>query len=92
MRLSKREIAFIKKTVNSFIEGEIYIFGSQIDDNKKGGDLDIFIIPKFRKNYLEETALIKTLIEEKLLLKTDIIVSKNKNRDIEKEALKGIKI
>jgi len=92
MRLSKEEIAFIKKTINSFIDGDIYIFGSQIEDNKKGGDLDIFIIPKIKKNYLEEIALIKTLIEEKLLLKTDIIISKNKNRDIEKEALKGIKI
>ena len=95
MRLSKKEIEFIKKTINSILPSFIYIFGSQTDKNKKGGDLDLYLIPhqKISKNEeLEKIGLIKLIIEEKLLLKTDIILAKNKNRPIEKEALKGVKI
>jgi len=94
LRLSKKEIEFIKKTINSILPSSIYIFGSQTDKNKKGGDLDLYLIPhqKISKNEeLEKIGLIKLIIE-KLLLKTDIILAKNKNRPIEKEALKGVKI
>ena len=95
MRLSKEEIEFIKKTVNNILPSTIYIFGSQIDKNKKGGDLDLYLIPhqKFSKDEeLEKIGLIKLILEENLLLKTDIILAKNKNRDIEKEAMKGFRI
>ena len=34
---------FIKNTINSILKSEIYIFGSRLDDNKKGGDIDIFV-------------------------------------------------
>jgi len=95
LRLSKQEIEFIKKTINSILPSSIYIFGSQIDKNKKGGDLDLYLIPhqKISKDEkLEKIGLIKLILEENLLLKTDIILAKNKNRDIEKEAMKGVKI
>jgi len=93
MRLSNEEIKLIKKIVNKYINADIYIFGSQLDENKKGGDLDLYLILKEKPKELDyKIGLIKILIEEKLLLKTDIIISKNKNRTIEKEALKGVKI
>ena len=41
MRLSKRYIEVIKKYFKEFFEnGEIYLFGSRVDDSKKGGDID----------------------------------------------------
>jgi predicted nucleotidyltransferase len=45
MRLSKYEIKSIKQAFNQiFNDGEIYLFGSRLIDNIKGGDIDLFII------------------------------------------------
>jgi len=91
MRLTKDEIEFIKKTINKYLPSKIYIFGSRLDENKKGGDLDLYLIPKVKPS-LDKIGLIKIILEEKLLLKVDIVIAKNKNREIEKEALKGVEI
>ena len=92
MRLSKDEVKFIKNTINSILESEIYIFGSRLDDNKKGGDLDIYLIPKEKEDLTYKVGLIRMILEEKLLIPVDIVIAKDKNREIEKEALKGVKI
>ena len=45
MRLSEFEIETIKNTARK-IWGEeaiVYLFGSRIDDSKKGGDIDLYI-------------------------------------------------
>jgi len=95
MRLKKDEIELIKRVIKSMVKGEIYVFGSRIDDNKKGGDVDIYIIPDKNlsaKERLEILTEIKIKLEDKLFLPVDIVISKDKNRPIEKEAQKGIKI
>ena len=92
MRLSKDEVKFIKKTINSILESEIYIFGSRLDDNKKGGDLDIYLIPKEKEDLSYKVGLIRMILEERLLIPVDIVIAKDKTREIEKEALKGVKI
>ncbi|WP_457560413.1 nucleotidyltransferase family protein [Caminibacter sp.] len=93
MRLNNLEIEKIKKIILSeFKECEIYIFGSQLDNNKKGGDIDIFIIPKNRENLFRKKAMAKFFLEEELLRKIDIVIHSDFNREIEKEALRGIKI
>ena len=45
MRLSEFEIETIKELVEKhFGEGTtVYLFGSRTDENKKGGDIDLFI-------------------------------------------------
>lgn len=95
MRLKKDEIELIKKEIKKLIKGDIYIFGSQTDNNKKGGDIDIFIIP-FKKLSTKERVKIaneiKINLEWELFRNIDVIISKDLNRDIEKEAIKGIKI
>ena len=95
MRLSKEEIEFIKKEIKKLINGDIYIFGSRIDDKKKGGDVDIFIVPKEKLSVKDRVRLaneIKINLEYELMLPVDVVISKDLNRDIEKEAIKGIKI
>ena len=44
MRLSKKYIFVIKKYFNDFFQnGEIYLFGSRVFDDKKGGDIDLYL-------------------------------------------------
>jgi len=45
MRLDSKQKEALDKTVK-WIEDEIYLFGSRVDDTKKGGDIDILIFPK----------------------------------------------
>ena len=95
MRLTESEILSIKEVFqNVFKHGEIFLFGSRVDDTKKGGDIDLFIIQKNKENNLEKKINFLTLLKQKIGdQKIDIIISKDKNRLIEKEALtKGISL
>jgi len=98
MRLKNYEIEAIKDSfTNIFKDGDIYLFGSRIDDTKKGGDIDLFIVPSYQlsaKQALSKKSKFRLELEEKLgEQKIDIVISYNKNRSIEKVALKeGIKL
>jgi len=97
MRLSKQTQAAIKHAFNQLFIGEIYLFGSRTGDLKKGGDIDLYIIPK-QKQSAEQlyNKKIKFLVALQLAIgeqKIDIIFAKDKNRPIEKEAIRtGIKL
>ena len=92
MRVNKKDLDFLKNTINTYIQdAKIYLFGSIIDDNKKGGDIDIFIITN-KKIDLKTKSKIKYTLENNLLRPVDLVFHKDFNRLIEKEALKGIKI
>ena len=93
LRLHPQEIKIIKKIIlDVFGESDIYIFGSRIDLNKKGGDVDIFVIPKNYENLYEKQIKSKIFLKEALFRNIDIVVHKDFNNAVEKEALKGIKI
>jgi len=92
MRLQKEEIELIKNVIKTYLkDAKIYIFGSRLDDSKKGGDVDIFIITN-EKVSLSLEAKIKFLLEEELFKPVDLVFHKDFNRKIEKEALKGVEI
>lgn len=45
MRISKQEIYLLKDKLNTLSkEASLYLFGSRIDDTKKGGDIDLLIV------------------------------------------------
>ncbi len=93
MRLSSKEKEIIKKQIEIvFGDAVIYLFGSRVDDSKKGGDIDLYIIPKISDNLFRKKMKIKAMLEDILYKPVDIIVAKNKERLIEQEALKGLKI
>ncbi len=46
VRLDECERKALKKALEGF-KGEVYIFGSRLDPNKKGGDIDILLIPHY---------------------------------------------
>ncbi len=90
MRLKTKEIRAIKLTVlETFGEAKIYLFGSRLDDSKKGGDIDLFIIPKNRNNLLEKKIKTIAKLERELCKPVDIVIHKDFERDIEKKALEG---
>jgi len=47
MRLSKEKVDFFKKTIlNISKDARLYLFGSRVDNNKRGGDIDLLIVSK----------------------------------------------
>jgi predicted nucleotidyltransferase len=95
MRLTNTEIVYIQEIFKEvFQKGEIYLFGSRVDDTLKGGDIDLFVSSNNRDNYLEKKLDFLTLLKQKIGdQKIDLVISKDKNRLIEKEAItKGISL
>jgi predicted nucleotidyltransferase len=95
MRLSNKYIEVIKKYFNEFFKnGEVYLFGSRVDDDKKGGDIDLYLIVEEHSNLFEKKIKFLSRIKKELgEQKIDIVFNIDSNRLIEKEALTwGIKL
>lgn len=73
MRLDALEKKALKYALSDF-KGEVYFFGSRLDDAKRGGDIDILLVPDEKINYLKMTMHIQSrffsMCEEKL----DVII------------------
>ena len=90
MRLSKYEQQSIKECfLEVFSEGSISLFGSRVDDSKKGGDIDLYIqTPKTKATLENKINFLITLKDKIGEQKIDVVLSKDKTRLIEQEALK----
>jgi predicted nucleotidyltransferase len=45
MRIAKEQLDFLKHEVHKYApEAKLYLFGSRVDDQKRGGDIDIMIL------------------------------------------------
>ncbi len=96
MRLTLFEITTIKHSAQNIFGDtvKVYLFGSRVDDNKKGGDIDLYLVPENKDNLYEKkikllSALDRALGEQKI----DVVIAKDKTRPIEKEAIeKGIEL
>jgi len=66
------------------VEGEVYLFGSRIDENKKGGDVDILVFSQNDPYNLSKIIKQKyfTLCEEKL----DVVIMDPDNLNKEQQA------
>jgi len=81
---------YYKKTIKAifyevFSSGEIYLFGSRLDDTKKGGDIDLYLEinekPTLAKK-IKFLAKLKRILGEQ---KIDAIFNEDSTRNIEKE-------
>lgn len=90
MRLKQYEVDTIKTNfINTFQEGEVFLFGSRTNDSKRGGDIDLFLEVVNRTDLFEKK--IKFLAKLKRALgdqKIDIVFNEDPNRLIEQEARK----
>ena len=89
MRLTSKQHKAIKKYfIEIFKEGEIYLFGSRVDDNRKGGDIDLYLRLKERKNLVvKKLDFLVKLKREIGLQKIDVVFDKNLNRAIDRVAM-----
>jgi len=94
MRLSRFEIENILRIKNIVFGSDvkIYLFGSRIDDNGKGGDIDLFIdydgTDKYEKKNDFLLKLQQTIGEQKI----DVVLASTTDRLIESEAKNGIEL
>ncbi len=66
IRLNKEYINFIcRKSLELFNSKEVWIFGSRVDMNKKGGDIDIFIKTPNTDNLLQTKIIFLREFEKK---------------------------
>lgn len=74
MRLTKQQTCIIKLTVNRLIgmDAAVYLFGSRLNDQAKGGDIDLFIESDTPLSLLN-CAQIKMELESQLGLPVDIV-------------------
>lgn len=95
MRLSKKYRDVIKKYFNVFFnQGEIYLFGSRVDDTKKGGDIDLYLVVNDHLNLFEKKMKFLSRIHRELgEQKINVVFNEDSSRLIEVEARKwGIKL
>ncbi|MEJ5351523.1 MAG: nucleotidyltransferase domain-containing protein [Melioribacteraceae bacterium] len=78
MRLKKDEIEIIKGTTKKIFgnDAKVYLFGSRVDDNKKGGDIDLYIETNLKENIIErKLKLIDELHKHLGEQKIDIVIN-----------------
>ena len=95
MRLTQKEIETIKEVfLEVFENGKIYLFGSRLDDSKRGGDIDLFIKADHQDKLLDKKISFLSLLKQKIGdQKIDVVISKDITRTIEQEALyKGVEL
>jgi len=87
MRLSLEKIDLLKSTILSILPSStIYLFGSRVDDKKRGGDIDILILGDKRLNFIEKGKIEKIFFiefgEQKLDLVSFEYNSKNSFKEV----------
>ena len=95
MRLSQKYINVIKSKFEEVFDiGEIYLFGSRVDDTKKGGDIDLYLVLKEHNNLFEKKIKFLSRVKRELgEQKIDVVFNQDPNRLIEKEAIRwGVKL
>lgn len=93
MRLSKTEIEAISQTIRRLDDRAcIYLFGSRVDDAKRGGDIDLLILSE--KLCESDRGTIRNGLHEKMgEQKIDIIIARDLSDPFVRVAFnEGVKI
>ncbi|RUM72265.1 MAG: nucleotidyltransferase domain-containing protein [Sulfurovum sp.] len=83
MRLSQESVNIIKKTfLSHFDDARIFLFGSRVDDTKKGGDIDLFVITSQDITLKDELMILAKLELNGIARKIDLVLDTPKrNKD-----------
>jgi predicted nucleotidyltransferase len=75
MRLTSEQASIIRDGVKNHLGSNtlIWLFGSRVDDSRRGGDIDLYLETQ-RHPTLTETLRCKIELEEKLDLHVDLVI------------------
>jgi len=85
MRITDKAVVAFKNAIHATFPGEskVFLFGSRLDDHKRGGDIDLMVVSDQQRAVLETskiaaiTKIHMTLGEQKI----DLIVTNDPERD-----------
>jgi uncharacterized protein len=89
VRLTAFEVSAIKQSAREVFgsDVEVFLFGSRVDDAKKGGDIDLYIKAQAGSDFTHKIKFL-VLLEQKIgEQKIDVVLAANKNRPIELQAI-----
>jgi predicted nucleotidyltransferase len=90
VRLLPLEIKIIKNTISNYIQNAtIILFGSRIDDSKKGGDIDLLVQTSSNITLKDKINILTQLELNGISRKVDLLLQtpKSKEQSIFKTAL-----
>ncbi len=91
MRLDEKEAKIIVNEARRVFGSKthVYLFGSRVDDTKKGGDIDLFIETEKRDSLFADKILFLALVKSQIGdQRIDVIFAEDPERLIEQEARK----
>jgi len=65
MRLTDFQISYIRQNISLFfgLHSHVWLFGSRVDDTKKGGDIDLYVEPEIQEPVALVDAKLNFLLE-----------------------------
>jgi len=83
MRLVSAEVQLLKTKLSSLCsDAKLYLFGSRVDDSKKGGDIDLFIDSKTEIPLKNQMLFLKKLYKNATQRKIDLVVKSPSKQDM----------
>jgi predicted nucleotidyltransferase len=92
MRLTSFEITAITHSAKNIFgeSAKVYLFGSRVDDTKKGGDIDLYVVSENQDNLVEKEIKFKTALDRVLgEQKIDVVIARDNQRPIEMQAIEN---
>jgi len=89
MRLTEFEINAIKQCALEIFGGnvQVFLFGSRVDNTKKGGDIDLYIKTEVGNDFSHKIKFLVALEQQIGEQKVDVVFAEDKNRAIEQQAV-----
>jgi predicted nucleotidyltransferase len=88
MRLDARAVRDIEEIfLQVFEKGELFLFGSRVDDTRKGGDIDLYLVPESKDalglKRIEFLTRVKRRLGERHI---DLVIDRGTERPIDTRA------
>ena len=89
MRLTEFEINTIRQSACDVFgaDVQVFLFGSRVDDTKKGGDIDLYIKTKMDNNLTHKIKFLIALEQKLGEQKIDVVIAEDQSRAIEQQAI-----
>lgn len=95
MRLTQDEQWLIKRIVAEIFgdDAELWLFGSRVDDAKRGGDVDLYVVPLSQDDLFMKRVRCLGRLEAVLLYPVDLVVHEaGRDLPIYRIAAQGIRL